>query len=348
MFESMTYENILGDMLSRVPSDIDKREGSLIYDALAPAAYKLAETYFKLENYVDLFFIDTAVGEYLDRKAMDYGITRKEARKALRKITTTGQVSNGTRWGINGLIFVVTEQIDTTNYKAECEQAGEMGNLYLGQKLDNIDNVPNVTATLQDILIEGSSSENDENLRSRIQSQYLKPAQDGNITQYLDWATKYPGIGAAKVFPLANGANTVKVAITNSSFRPAEPSLVEEFQKYIDPGSKGIGNGVAPIGCKVTVSGGVKKDINITANVVLREGYSQVLEADKLIEDYLASIVFNRDKVSYMLIGSALLDHPAILDLSNLMVNNSNQDIVLQGEEIPVLVSLNLTTVGAL
>ena len=88
MFEEMTFENILDDMLSRVDNDIDKREGSIIYDALAPAAYKLAETYFKLSNYTDLFFIDTTVGEYLDRKALDYGVTRKEARKAIRKIET--------------------------------------------------------------------------------------------------------------------------------------------------------------------------------------------------------------------------------------------------------------------
>lgn len=29
MFENMTYENILNDMLSRVTSDVDKREGSV-------------------------------------------------------------------------------------------------------------------------------------------------------------------------------------------------------------------------------------------------------------------------------------------------------------------------------
>ena len=38
MFEKMTYEAILQDMLNRVTSDVDKREGSIIYDALAPCA----------------------------------------------------------------------------------------------------------------------------------------------------------------------------------------------------------------------------------------------------------------------------------------------------------------------
>ena len=41
MYESMTYEVILQRMLERVREkypDLDTREGSVIYDALAPAA----------------------------------------------------------------------------------------------------------------------------------------------------------------------------------------------------------------------------------------------------------------------------------------------------------------------
>ena len=58
MFEDKTYENILQGMLNRVSNDVDKREGSVIYDALAPAAYFLADQYFQLSNFVDLVFAD--------------------------------------------------------------------------------------------------------------------------------------------------------------------------------------------------------------------------------------------------------------------------------------------------
>ena len=344
MFEEMTFENILDDMLSKVDNDVDKREGSIIYDALAPAAYKLAETYFKLSNYVDLFFIDTTVGEYLDRKALDYGVTRIEARKAIRKIETNVQIDIGTRWGIEDLIYIVTEAISSNSYKAECNQAGEVGNLYEG-KLENIDNISGVTANLTNIVTSGSNIESDGDLRSRIKEQFINPAQDGNAAQYLKWATEYSGIGTAKVFPLWNGANTVKVAITNSLFKPAELGLVEEFQKYIDPDSKGLGNGAAPIGSKVKVTGGTKKDINITANVTLNEGYSEVIGASEAISNYLSTIVYKKNSVSYMRIGSTLLDSPSILDLNSLKVNGLTSDVVLVGDEIPVLNSLNLTVV---
>ncbi len=118
MFEEMTYENILNDMLSRVPDNIDKREGSIIYDALAPAAYKLAETYFMLRNYVDLFFADTTVGEFLSRRTAELGIIRRPATKAIRKIITDAPVDVGTRWGLEDTTYVINEKISDTEYKA--------------------------------------------------------------------------------------------------------------------------------------------------------------------------------------------------------------------------------------
>ena len=58
-----TYEEILQTMLDKVPGDVDKREGSIIYDALAPCAFFLAQQNFQLDNFVDLVFPDTAIGE---------------------------------------------------------------------------------------------------------------------------------------------------------------------------------------------------------------------------------------------------------------------------------------------
>lgn len=345
MLENMTYENILADMLSRVTDDIDKREGSIIHDALGPAAYKLAEMYFQLVNYTDLFFLDTTVGEYLDRKALDYGIARKPATRSIRQIETTGAVGIGTRWGINNLIYTVKELISTNKYLAECEQYGIIGNLSSGE-LENIDNVSGVTATITDVLSSGLDEETDDGLRGRIKQYLINPSQNGNVSQYLQWATEYNGVGAAKIFPLWNGANTVKVSITNGLYLPAETLLVNEFQKYLDPGSKGLGNGVAPIGAIVTVVSGTKKDINVTANVILTEGYTEPTGAAEAISDYLKSIVYLKNSVSYMRIGSALLDCPSITDLSNLTVNGGVVDVAIVADEIPVLNSNNLTVVS--
>lgn len=345
MYEDKTFESILNSMLSRVPNELDTREGSIIYNAIAPVAFELAQAYFTLSNYIDLFYADTAVDEYLDLKASDYGITRKAATSSVRKIETTGPVPIGSRWGLQETTYAVTELISENIYNAICEQPGEIGNAYSGA-LDNIDNVSGVSATLSTIIISGTNVESDDNLRIRIKQYLINPAQDGNTAQYLKWATEYPGVGAAKVFPLWNGGNTVKVAITNGLFQPAELELVNEIQEYLDPNSEGLGNGMAPIGCKVTVTGGTRKDINLTANIMLQEGYTEPIGVADAISDYLASITYVKNSVSYMRIGSALLDCPSIAEVSGLKINAGVTDVVLVGDEIPILSSLNLTVVS--
>ena len=344
MFEEMTYNKILADMLDRVASDVDKREGSVIYDALAPAAYELAQAYYNLSCYVDLFFLDTAVGQYLDRCAADYGKSRKNATYAVRKMETTGEINIGTRWGLNNTIYTVTELISEHVYSVICEQAGTIGNTYAGI-LENIDNINGITATLSGIITAGADEETDDELRRRVKESITNPSQDANKAQYLEWATAYEGIGYAKVFPLWNGGNTVKIAITNSEYLPAEPALVAEFQEYMDPDENGLGEGVAPVGSKVTITGGTQLDITVTASVTLADGYTEASGASEAISDYLASITYKKNSISYMRIGSTLLDCPSINDISNLLVDSGTADVPMSGDQIPVLASITLTVV---
>lgn len=345
MFNVLSKEEILTSMLSNVPNDLDKREGSIIYDALAPCAYHVAQMYFMLKEYIDLFFVDTAVDEYLDRKLADFNFYRKNATYAERKIITTDVVDIGSRWGLNETTYIITENLDDNTYKAKCEQLGDIGNIYNG-RLDNIDNVIGVTATLTDIILHGVNEEEDEIFRERFKQYLSNPSQNSNLAQYKQWAMEYSGIGRAKVFPLWNGGNTIKIVISNSNFRPADAALVSNFQAYIDPGSTGLGNGVAPIGSKVTVTSGIAKNINVSANVVLSEGYSSPDGASEAISDYLSSITFEKNSVSYMRIGSILLDCKSIADINNLSINSMKTDLLLENEDIPILNNLSLVVIN--
>ncbi|MDF2804587.1 MAG: phage protein [Anaerocolumna sp.] len=345
MFENMTYETILDQMLGRVTNDVDKREGSIIYDALAPCAYELAQIYFDLNHFVDLVSGDTAVGEYLDRIVTDYGLTRKAATNAIRKITTSGPVAINTRWGINNTVYAITEMVDVNVYKATCEQPGSVGNYYDG-KLTNIDNVSGVTAVLGDILIPGNEEENDNTLRERFRQYLANPARNSNTAQYKQWAMEFSGVGRAKIFPLWNGGNTIKIAITDSNYGPASDTLIDAFQDYIDPSASGLGNGAAPIGSKVTVTGGARKNISVTANVVLADGYTEPEGAAKAITEYLAGITYERNTVNYMRVGSTLLECISIVDINNLKINAGTVDVLLSDDEIPVLNNLSLVVVS--
>jgi uncharacterized phage protein gp47/JayE len=352
MYEEYTYELILQDMLAKVPSDIDKREGSIIYDALAPAALKLAEAYFILNNNLNLVFLDTAEGEYLTRKCLEYGVERKEATYAIRKGTFRNSSGNlmdipiDSRFRINDTTLGVVEKIDAGIFKLKAEQSGSVGNLYEGTMIpiNYIDGLG--TATLGEVLDYGEDAETDEALRERTRNNISNSSSDGNKNQYLKWSSEFSGIGRSKVFALWNGPNTVKVSITDSLNQVANTQLINDFQNYLDPGSNGLGNGKAPIGAKVTVTTGVKKDININAEIVLNQGYSQPVGVPEVISKYLSSITYLKNSISYIRLASEFLTLPSIAEVRNLTINGVTSDITLLDEDIPMLNGLNLVVVG--
>ena len=65
--EKYTFDYLMNDALSRVNENIDTREGSIIYDALAPACYELAGFYLQLKNLLLDTFPQTAVGQQSGR-----------------------------------------------------------------------------------------------------------------------------------------------------------------------------------------------------------------------------------------------------------------------------------------
>ena len=74
MYEDKTYEAILQEKLARVASYLDKREGSIIYDALAPNSLESAMLYIALDSVLNETFADTASREYLIKRCAERGI----------------------------------------------------------------------------------------------------------------------------------------------------------------------------------------------------------------------------------------------------------------------------------
>lgn len=336
----MTYEELLQAMLDRVPSNVDKREGSIIYDALAPCAYFLAQQDFQLANYIDLVFPDTAAGEYLDRAVAAYGVTRKSATAAVRKVTTTGPILIGSRWGINSLVYSITKELVAgKEYEAKCGTVGDIGNQYSGA-LQPITESSGVAAELADIITAGTDTEADEALRERMMQKVQRPATSGNAYQYAQWALSISGVGDVKVFPLDNGPGTVTVLIVDDD-KNIDTSLESRVAEYIET--------VRPIGATVTVSSPATKSINISATVTLdgSVGVDQVQKAfQEEVKAFLSKMVFRTYKVSHARIGSLLLDIPGVSDFESLLLNSTAANVVLGDKEIPVLGTITLTEVA--
>lgn len=85
LYENVTFENIMDRCLSRVAASIDKREGSVVYDAIAPAAAELAIMYIELAYLLDRAFPDTEEGDDLTLKCQERSVFRTPATAAVRK-----------------------------------------------------------------------------------------------------------------------------------------------------------------------------------------------------------------------------------------------------------------------
>ncbi|MDQ7096373.1 baseplate J/gp47 family protein [Desulfosporosinus sp. PR] len=185
MYEDQTYDAILTRMLARVSDKVDKREGSLVFDALAAVAAELAQFYVELNINTTLSFADTATDEYLTRRTAEFGVNREEATKAQRKgefFDSNGMpmdIPLGSRYGIGGLAYTALEQISTGVYILECETAGVVGNQQFGNLLPIIQVDGLARAELEDVLVPGEEEEENETLRTRYYEVVNEPSYGG-------------------------------------------------------------------------------------------------------------------------------------------------------------------------
>lgn len=352
MYESQTYQAILQRMLNRVPDNVDKREGSVIFDALAPAAAELTQMYIELDINYNLSFADTATGEDLTRRAGEFGVNRYPATKARRKgvfydgNNTLMDVPIGGRFSIQSVNFVVINKISTGTFTLECETAGAIGNQQFGTMLP-IDFVPDLArAELQDVLVPGQDEETDAALRERYYTAINEPAFGGNISDYKHKINSIDGVGGTKVFPTWQGGGTVKCTIIGSDWNEPSPSLVDSVQTEVDPTvNSGLGIGTAPIGHKVTITGVQAKTINIETTVSLQSG-TTVGQVQQDIEDAIEVYFLelrqgwaNEEQTTVRIsqIDSRILSVAGVEDVTNTTLNGSAANITLGSEEIPKL-----------
>ena len=297
MFEEYTYETILNNMLARVPNTLDKRQGSIIYNALAPSAVELQNMYINLDFVLNETFADTASREYLIKRASERGLSPYPATKAIVKGVFTPSsldISPGTRFSLDDLNYSVIEKISSGQYKLECETAGAKANYNFGQLIP-IDYVEGLEyAEITAILIPGEDEETTEAFRNRYFASLNNQAFGGNITDYKQKVNAISGVGGVKVYPTWNGGGTVKLVIVDSDYHVPSATLISTVQTAIDPtGNQGEGIGIAPIGHVVTVAGATSQTLNISSTFTLETGYTwEDVEAsiENTINQYFAEL----------------------------------------------------------
>lgn len=355
LYENMTYEYLLNRMIDRVLEkypNLDSREGSIIFNANAPAGVELAILYTELDNAINESFVETATREYILKHCEQMGmdISVFDASAGIHKGVFNVEVELGSRWNCDLYNYEVIEYLGVEDeyhtYKMLCETEGTAPNNMTGD-LTAISKIPDGLnyAVLVECLIEGENETSDEDIKKEYYDFVRDIQTDGNVAQYEQWCREFDGIGNHKVLPLWNGSNTVKVSILSASNQVATPELIEAFQEHLDPGTTGMGDGLAPIGAFVTVSTATTKSIDIAASVKFADGYSDTSTIDDTIENYFSEIAYKKNVLSYMSLGAEILKTEGVEFINDLKINGGTSDISFAVEEIPSLGTTNWTEV---
>lgn len=348
MYENVTFEVILQRMLDRVPDTMDKREGSIIYDALAPAAIELQDLYLQFDQLLQDTFAETASREYLIRRAAERGITPYPASNASLKAESTPaslDIAIGSRFSLNDLNYVITSKIQDGEYVVQCEEAGANGNKYFGSliPINYIEGLETIEIT--ELLIPGEDEESDDSIRERYFDTFDTKPFGGNIADYIQKTNAISGVGSTKVTPVWKGGGTVLLTILNSEFSKASSTLVKTVQEEIDPDPQGQGYGIAPIGHTVTVRTADDVTININTKITFQEGYnwnglkSAITDAMNayLLEIRTAWANETASVVRISQIETRILNIQGVIDVSGTKINGTASNLALGAYEIPVL-----------
>lgn len=276
--DEMTFDYIMNRMLESVPDTVDKREGSIIYDALAPAAAELVKCYMELDVVMDETFVDTASLQYLMLRCKERGVAiQGETAAVIEGVFTPSSVelTAGLRFNCDEVNYTITEKISAGHYKLEAETLGTVGNKYTGLLLP-IQTVNGLeTAQIAAVLIPAEDGDTTDTLREKYYASIDGEAFGGNVADYREKVNAITGVGGVKVYPVWNGGGTVKLTIIASDFTAPSTELISKVQTAIDPEQNhGEGLGLAPIGHTVTVTGAKYADLTITANVTFAAGWN--------------------------------------------------------------------------
>lgn len=377
--QKYTYDYILTEALSKVPDNVDKREGSIIRDALSPCCYEAAKHILYLADIIEQTYIETANGLWLDGRVIEGGITRDPATYAKKlgvfktQLDEPCQISIGQSFSTVGDTILnytavqvyANEDGDVVpgSYVMQCNTVGSVGNSYIGRIVPN-DYIEKLTsAEITTLLYPGEEEESDDSLRERFLANLMKTAFGGNIAQYRQWAKKIPGIGGVQVYPVWAGGGTVKLSIIDTDYNSCSSEFCQTILEKFDPensgGETGLGLGIAPIGHKVTVSTPLPRTINVSGKITLLPGYKleTLLPQIKLaLEEYLLSLrqawENSDDENNYSVIvylgriNFAILNVKGVSSAYELKLNGTDTDIRLTEtsslQEIPVLGTVSL------
>lgn len=284
--DSMDFTTLRKLILEMAPDDVDKSEGSFMYDAVTPIALFVSEMLGQMKLVLEQSFIGTATGSNLDMLAATmprlyrYGAL---AEKLLLRLTpNTDDIRNYILNNSTSLQFsnslgesflIDTEQsdwmsTDTSNiYLKVYKTVSGRGSSVVGQTMEPAPAIEGLSeCVIQEILSGGGDAETDDHFRVRIwasmSSPFLGSVADYQRKIFSEFPLSSNGFNVENCFIIPRGSRSGYICVipakkaSDGSVEHCEPGELTSLQEYLDKRIDkigGYGMGVAPIGHVVKV-----------------------------------------------------------------------------------------------
>lgn len=269
---------VLQRMRDGLQNPANKLEGGFCMDNLQAVSEEMARMdLMEVQPIPDRVLLDTAEGEYLDRRALDYNETRNPAKSAVGSLLFSGgtgaAVPVGTEALCGSLVFATTTagQIGTDGsceVSAQCLTEGPAGNVaantitVLRTMIDGVISVTNPAP-----FGGGAQIESDDSFRNRILEKIRRPITSGNRNHFIHWAKQVSGVGGAKCLGAeVCGPGKVKVIVLSDRYDAPDEVILSNVKKHIETERQ--------IGADVEVVAAAPKAVDVAITVAVDSGYS--------------------------------------------------------------------------
>lgn len=367
--EEATTENIHKKILGYIPDDIDKSEGSFVWDiASRPVARTLSYlVQYALVEGVKIAFPKYSYGEYLDDLAKSNSLQRKAATHSTGTITVTGTAgvsipvgsvfSTESASDTESIDFETTEKAvigesGTVDIAVQCTEAGTNGNVSVGTIIMKSSDLPDgITAvTNAEPTKGGTDEEDDESLIERIENaeQSKSVSFVGSVSDYKRWAESVDGVGEAIPIPAQDNSGMVTIILTDANGDPASEALCQAVYDQIIGVKEDQSDRMTNInGNLLTVKAPKTVNITVSATVYLDNtvSLSEIKTAYLTALNKYLTTVNSTGKVKYSDICSLLHSMNGVEDYSAVTLNGGITNISLEKDEIAVVTADNISLV---
>lgn len=364
--EEATVDNVHNDILSDIPDDIDKSEGSFVFDITRPFATRLS--YFLQYEFLrglSSAFPEYATRLYLEELGKGVGVEVKAAAYATGTITVTGTAgtviplgaifSTESSSGVESIDFQTTEEATisesgTVDIPVRCTKAGADGNVSAGTIIMKSSDLPSgvLSVTNAQATKGGTDVEDTESLRERVVNveQTKNVSYVGSTSDYKRWAEEVDGVGEAIPIPAQDNSGMVTIILTDANGDPASDTLCQKVSDHILGVTKNQGDRLTNINgslltvkAPTTVTIAVSGSVYLNGTVSLADVKTAFLTA---LSEYL-TVASEEGTVKYQKICSILFNIAGVSDHSDVTVNGGTDNIAIAKDELAVSTAADIT-----